>query len=309
MNRACAIMVRAMTLPLADKVFLLALMLRVAAATTQAVAQPWELWQINADGGGLRRFVDTPGYTCGSPDWSPDGKMVAYDTWKAGHPLNESQIAVIGADGKGRRLLGPGAMPSWSPDGKQIVCHTYATGYDSDHIVVMNADGSGREEILNHWGSPRWSPRRHRIASILNNDIGLFDLATGREVRILRGPYAPRQGFAISPDGSRFCFGDSTNGIAVATLDESTMSTSVQRLATSGSCHCVSWAPDGKRVVAGWQPARAKFAQLYVFPIDAVAAPYPIAGQDTSRNNYNPDWSPDGKTIVFAARVRDDTPK
>ena len=33
-----------------------------------------ELWIIGADGQGFRRFADTPGYRCGSPDWSPDGQ-------------------------------------------------------------------------------------------------------------------------------------------------------------------------------------------------------------------------------------------
>lgn len=272
----------------------------VGARLDGARAQPWELWKINADGGGLARFVDTPGFTCGSPDWSPDGKLVAYDTWRAGRPLTDSQIAVIRADGTQNRLIGPGAMPSWSPDGKQIVCHTYD---NPQTIVVMNADGSGRETIINHWGSPRWSPRGNRIASVLGGNIALYDVITGTERSIIRGPYSVRQGFAISPDGLRFCFGDGTRDIAVATLDERTMSASVRSLEKGGLCHCASWAPDGKRVVAGWQPAGSRLAQLYVFNVDTNDAPIPIAGQDSARNNFNPDWSPDGKTIVFASQV------
>ncbi|HVT29165.1 MAG TPA: hypothetical protein VHE81_14210 [Lacipirellulaceae bacterium] len=266
-----------------------------------ARAAPWKLWQINANGGGLHRFTEASGYTCGSPDWSPDGKFVAYDTWRVGEPLQASQIAVVRADGTHRRLIGRGAMPSWSPDGKQIVCHAYAEAYQSDQLVVMNADGTGRETVANHWGSPRWAPRGNRIASVLNNNIGLFDLTTGTERVILHGPYSVRQGFAISPDGLHFCFGNDTNGIAVASLDERTMTASVRMLAMGGMCHCASWAPDGKRVVAGWQPSGAGFAQLYIFDFAGKAEPKPIAGQDTQRNNYNPDWSPDGKTIVFAA--------
>ena len=226
---------------------------------------------------------------------------MAYDTWRVGQPLQDSQIAIIRADGTARRLIGRGAMPSWSPDGTQIVCHTYDT---PQSIVVMNADGTGREAIVHHWGSPRWAPRGNRIASILNGGIGLFDLSTGHEARILSRAYSARQGFAISPDGLHFCFGNDTNGIAVAKLDNATMTTTVRLLAGQGICHCASWSPDGNRVVAGWQPAGAPFTQLYVFDVAGNAPPQLIPGQDTARNNYNPDWSPDGKTIVFASEQR-----
>ena len=134
----------------------------------------------------LALLSDTPGYTCGSPDWSPDGKLIAYDTWRVGQTFSDSKVAVIRSDGSQLRLLGPGAMPSWSPDGTHLVCHTYES---PQTVIVMNADGSGRETIVNHWGSPRWSPRGNRIATIgADRGIALFDLATGKERSILAAP-------------------------------------------------------------------------------------------------------------------------
>ena len=179
----------------------------VLMAVCSSARASYELWKINPDGSGLAPFAETPGYSCGSPDWSPDGKFVAYDTWKVEETYSKSQVAVIRADGTDIRLLGPGAMPSWSPDGKQLVCHTYSR---PTTIVVLNPDGSGREAIINHWGSPRWSPKGNRIASILNGGIALHDLATGTERNIFPRPYNVLHGFSISPDGLRFCFGDRT---------------------------------------------------------------------------------------------------
>ena len=125
-------------------------------------------------------------------------------------------------------------MPSWSPDGTQLVFHTYE---NPQTIVVMNADGSGRETILNHWGSPRWSPKGNRIATIqMNGRIAIYDLATGAEHTIFGGPYSLWQGFSISPDGLRFCFGDTNGGVGLATLDERTMRTKFHWIANSGSC-------------------------------------------------------------------------
>jgi TolB protein len=270
----------------------------LAACSTASAAQSWQLWKINADGTGLAKFADTPGYTCGSPDWSPDGKLVAYDTWETSQTLEDSQIAVIGADGKNRRLIGPGAMPSWSPDGKQLVCHTYKP-YT---IVVMNADGAGREKILDHWGSPRWSPKGNRIATILNNNIALYDLATGKERTILPDRYDVHYGFAISPDGEQFCFGGTQGGVFLATLDEKTMAASVRHLLMTGMCRHASFSPDGKRVVFSWQPDK-KPGQLYVLNLAGEHGPELLKGQNNSRSNFNPDWSPDGKTIIFATAV------
>jgi Tol biopolymer transport system component len=259
----------------------------------------WQLWKINADGSEFGRFAETPGYVCGSPDWSPDGQFVAYDTWRVGQTLTDAHVAVMRSDGTDRRLLGPGAMPSWSPDGTQIVFHTYD---NPQTIVIMNADGSGRETIMDHWGSPRWSPRGNRIASCLDGNIGLFDLATGRERTILPGRYSVRQGFGISPDGLQFFFGGTSGGVALATLDEKTMMATVRTIAPAGTCTHASWSPDGRRVVLGWDPSGQDQAKLYVVDVDSNDAPVELPGQDPSRRNVNPDWSPDGKTIIFASQ-------
>src|SRR5262245_21969137 len=51
---------------------------------------PWELWTINVDGTGLKQLIASPGFRHGSPDWSPDGKWVAYDRWPNGEVFDAS---------------------------------------------------------------------------------------------------------------------------------------------------------------------------------------------------------------------------
>ena len=58
-------------------------------------------------------------------------------------------------------------------------------------IVVMKADGSGRETLLNHWGS-RAGCRGNRIALIgTNRCIAVFNLVDGFERQSLAGHICP----------------------------------------------------------------------------------------------------------------------
>lgn len=271
-------------------------------------ALPYELCTIDAigaSGGAVHRIIDTTGFTCGSPDWSPDGKQIAFDTWRVGQTHNDSQIAVIRADGSDLRLLGPGGMPSFSPDGTHLVCHTYD---NPQTIVVMNADGRGRETISNHWGSPRWSPRGNFIASLdTNKQILIFDLATGKEHGILprtfAGPYYFSQiGFGIAPDGRRIAFGDG-DGMFLVTVDAHAIFTSIRWPVKGGLVRHCSWSPDSKRVVFGWQKSTSEPQQIFTLDVDSTDAPTWLPGQDPLRSNACPDWSPDGKTIVFVRQM------
>jgi Tol biopolymer transport system component len=260
---------------------------------------PYELWRIDPDGNGLARLAETPGYTCGSPDWSPDGTLVAYDTWPVGKSYNETKLALIRPDGSGQKIIGDGAMPSWSPDGKQLVCHTYD---NPQTIVVMTPDGGGLEKVANHWGSPRWMPRGNRIVSIdTGRDMLLLDLATGTERRILPGNYASQVGFGIASDGLRICFGDIEDGLNLATLDERKMRATVRSLVKGGIARHCSWSHDDKRVAFGWKPNGQELEQIFVFDFEASAATR-LPGQDAKRNNACPDWSPEGETIVFVSQ-------
>jgi Tol biopolymer transport system component len=292
---------------LADIVLCIALLSRASAPANaqfggSEIEPPYELWTIDAAGGTPRRLVETPGYTCGSPDWSPDGKLIAFDTWRDGRSYDDSKIAVIHPDGKGLQIIGDGGMPSWSPDGTQIACHTYGS---PQTIAVMNADGGGPETIIDHWGSPRWSPRGNRVASLdTDRQILIFDLATGKERRLLPRRYAgtyhytAQVGFAFAPDGRRICFGDS-DGLFLATLADGKSQPSLNWLVKGGAARHCSWSPDGKRVVFAWKQPPSDLEQLFVVDADSGEPPTRLPGQDLDRNNSCPDWSPDGKTIVF----------
>ncbi len=256
-----------------------------------------QLYIIRPDGSQFTQLTHHEDRRHGSPEWSPDGKQIAVDWWLAHDDIPNVNMAIFTAEGEEVRQLGHGAMPSWSPDGTQIVCHTYTPSA----IVVVNADGTGRETLVERWGSPRWSPLGDRIANLgLSDTISHFHLADGRQTLLFRGPYSPKFNFSISNDGLRYCFSDYSGGLAVATLDPKTGKAQVRRQFREGECHKSSWSPDGKRVVfamgGGDEPML-----LYLLEVDSGKPPVRLAGQTTKRGYFDPDWSPDGQWIAFVS--------
>jgi TolB protein len=93
---------------------------------TASGLQTFELWVMNADGSGQRRLTPS-GPPCEvEPDWSPDGKRLAFaETPSPANYETDARIAVVSADGGGRKVLVAGdynaVTPRWSPDGTAIV--------------------------------------------------------------------------------------------------------------------------------------------------------------------------------------------
>lgn len=101
---------------------------------------------INPDGSGLQALPASP-EGGGRPDWSRDGRYIAYD---AGN--SSGGIAIIAADGSPGPLPGPPAYdnalserdPCWDGGGSAIVfANTRPAQPDPGGILAGNADGSG----------------------------------------------------------------------------------------------------------------------------------------------------------------------
>jgi TolB protein len=150
---------------------------------------PEILFVVNADGSGKHRL----GPLGSDPDWSPDGKQILFTT-------PDGLLALVGSDGRGRRLLthsGCNSDPArWSPDGTSIAFVRSPDCWgEGATIDVLHADGTGMRPLTKRggfYGAPAWSADGKQIvfshgpelAAI--GDLEIADVDGGHITRVTR---------------------------------------------------------------------------------------------------------------------------
>jgi Tol biopolymer transport system component len=117
------------------------------------------VWVCSKDGSNPRKmtlFEDGRGYAAGSPNWSPDGRWIAFDASGAGENSSIYVLDVLG--GKPRRLTGPApvgpgptdSVPAWSADGRWVY---YSSDRGGRHnIWKVPAAGGASVQVTHNTG-------------------------------------------------------------------------------------------------------------------------------------------------------------
>jgi Tol biopolymer transport system component len=261
------------------------------------------------------------------PRWSPDAKNVAFVT-----PYGEegrNAVWTVPSNGGDEKFLALGDSPVWSPDGRKIA-FSVETGRLAvkAKISIIPAEGGEAKELMNYDGSLTnldWSPDGRYVAFSYSKgkdvknpisdsrtdieDIYVISVNGGEPRRLTQ---MDKKGFRFtsprwSPDGKKIAFrsldyegwekGRESEPIGIYTIG---VEGGEPKLVTHEFDHWwFCWSPDGKNIIFPRQDKES------TGPYGADRRLYKVSAEGGKPEKLNimgmmPDFSPDGKKIVFS---------
>ncbi len=282
------------------------------------------LWMVPTEGGAPIQLTQS-GHDS-APAWSPDGKMLAFLSSRAG----ESQVYVLPMDGGEAHAwthLSTGAdIVKWSPDGKTIAftsavypdCKDDACNKLRDEEKEKNKVKAHVAEHLlyRHWTHWSEGKRSHLFVAAAPNGPGQTeenavprDLTPGANYDVPPDERSGPEDINFSPDGAEICFTAVTDKVEAISTNGDLFLVPVaggaepKRITTNpGFDGDPVYSPDGKRIAyhaqltAGYESDRWR---VMLYDRQSGKNENLSEGFDPSADELA--WSADSKTIYFTA--------
>ncbi len=269
------------------------------------------LYLARSDGTESRKFVDLAGSAYWLR-WSMDGRAIRFSL---SDPTNSSlTLWEVSSDGTNLHPLLPGwnnppreCCGNWTPDGRYYVFQSTRDG--AKNVYSLREKGgtlrkASREPVpLTVAQMATFYPVPSRdgkqvfvVGGLARGELSRYDANTQAWVPYLAGISA--ESLEFSRDGQWVAYVSYPEGTLWRSRPDGS-----QRLQLSFSPMLTvlpRWSPDGKQIAfMGHIPGKPW--QIFLVPAGGGAIQSPLPGET---NKANPDWSPDGNSLLFGPRVQ-----
>jgi Tol biopolymer transport system component len=228
-----------------------------------------------------------------SPEWSADGKSLAYLSRRGSENFGQESRAIVirsleaGVEVEAERELQPKlayiGRARWAPNGKALL----ASGSDSKGrggLYSIDARTAELKPLVVETGAPFagfegvWSPDGASIFYIRGSELRSREIASGREATVYRG--GPLGHLTVSPDGKWLAIGSGASVLLIPAAGES-------RTVAFEGLTALEW---GRALIAG------RGAELWRIPTDG-GAPVKLNSPGNRSGGFS--LHPDGARIAL----------
>ena len=266
------------------------------------------IWVTTADGEGLRRLTHS-GFHDKWPQWSPDGRHLAYTRDVRGR----SSIHLISPFGGSDRKVAEGAMASWAPDSRALVLVSVSANRTS--TIVHHALDTGARRVLTSAAPgfqevhPRVSPDGTTVAFHRSGAgrSAIFVVPIGGGEPRMVGDWANGVigGLTWTPDSREIIYArpEVSGRRMVRTMLDASTPTPVSDVPLGSTGPAAQWVPPGR-------PYRLVFASgqvdvgLRLIDLTSASSAQPLDDSvfaDATRMDSPGRFSPDGRQVAFVS--------